>query len=416
MNYRYFIMAYCCLFSSYLFSQDTLRITIQDADKMFLQNNLLFLASQLNVDAQKAQEIQARLYPNPEFVAGINTYDNDNKKLIYAGRNGQKTFDFQQLILLGGKRKNEIRLSKENTKQAEYELENLLRNLRYELHTNMYSLHFDLRSLNKYGIQLNQLDTIINAYQEQANKGNIPLKEVIRLRSVYIRLNNDKTAIINAIQQQQKELQLLLATRDFIFPNIEHTLPAKFEQLPALDTLINLALFNRQDLKMIATGQAIADINVKYQKSLSVPDLTLGTSYDQMGGAFNHQYMFTVGIPLPIWNRNQGNIKTAEIQKKQAEVNTAFITKTIESEIFQAWSNMNRSIQEYKKVNEVYNNDFTEVFNGMQINFLKRNISIVEFVDFFESYSETVAEVYEIRKRLMLSAENINYTTAFNIF
>src|SRR5690606_34113488 len=120
-----------------------------------------FVAAQVNVNAQKAQEIQARLYPNPEFVAGINAYDNDNKKVIYSGRNGQKTFDFQQLILLGGKRKNEIRLSKENTRQAEYELENLLRNLKYELHTNMYSLHFDLRALDKYDIQLNQLDTII---------------------------------------------------------------------------------------------------------------------------------------------------------------------------------------------------------------------------------------------------------------
>jgi len=56
------------------------------------------------------------------------------------------------------------------------------------------------------------------------------------------------------------------------------------------------------------------------------------------------------------------------------------------------------------------------VYNGMHDNFLKQNISIVEFVDFFESYNESLAEVSRIHKQLALSAENINYTTAYNVY
>ena len=413
---KYSLTVLLSLFFTHAFSQDSLGISIADADKLFMEKNLLYAAGQLNVDAQKAMEIQAKLYPNPEFSAGLNVYDADNKKALYAGKNGEKTFDFQQLVLLGGKRKNQIKLAQENSKQSAYQLENLLRNLKYELHTNLYSLHFDLRTLAKYNSQLDQLDTIINAYETQVQKGNIPLKEVVRLKSTYIRLNNDKTDLLQSIQQSQKELQVILHSSQFILPIIDSGQIKRFEILLPIDSLQILAYKNRDDLKVSDINRSIADLNYKYQKSLAVPDLNLGTSYDQMGGAFNHQYLLTVGIPLPLWNRNQGNIKYAQTQQKIASVNMQLQQTVIESEVKEAWANMYRSIQDYQKIRQSYNSDFADVYSGMHNNFLKRNISIVEFVDFFESYNETVAEVYRIRKRLMLSAENINYTVAYPIY
>ena len=177
-----------------------------------------------------------------------------------------------------------------------------------------------------------------------------------------------------------------------------------------------LALQSREDLKLSSLNETVADLNLKYQKSVAVPDLNVGTSYDQMGAAFKNQFLLTLGVPLPLWNRNQGNIKFAETQKKLSGVNTQIQQNIVQTEVTEAWSNMNRSIQEYQKIGQVYNIEFAEVYAGMQSNFLKRNISIVEFVDFFESYNETVAEVYRIRKRLMLSAENINYTVAYPVY
>jgi cobalt-zinc-cadmium efflux system outer membrane protein len=398
------------------YSQDSLKVSLNDADKLFMQKNLLYAAGQLNVDAQKALEIQAKLYPNPQFDIGINAYDADNKKAFYAGRDGEKTFDFQQLILLGGKRKNQIKLSAENSRQSQLELENLLRNLKFELHRNLYSLHFDLRTLDKFNLQLVQLDTIINAYEVQANKGNIPFKEVVRLKSVFIKLNNDKTDLLQQIQQEQKDLQVILHTTQFIAPRVENMPDKKYEQLPTLDSLQSLALRSREDLKLSGINETIADLNIRYQKSLAVPDLTVGTSYDQMGAAFRHQFLLTLGVPLPLWNRNQGNIKFAETQRKASTVSTQIQQTVVQTEVTEAWSNMNRSIQEYQKIGQVYNTEFADVYAGMQSNFLKRNISIVEFVDFFESYNETVAEVYRIRKELMLSAENINYTVAYPVY
>ena len=414
---RYIPVLVCfAMLSAPIYAQDSLHISINASDQLFLNKNLMAVAGQLNVDAQKALEIQAALYPNPTVSFGVNAYDADNKKPFYAGAAGEKTAEFEQLILLGGKRRNEIELAKQNTRQASLELADLLRNLKYSLHTNMYGLYFDLKTLQKFNTQLQQLDTIIAAYEVQANKGNLPLKEVVRLKSTFIQLNNNKTDLLQSIQDEQKNLQVLLNVNQFVVPDIDEKTWQQFEHLPVIDSLQQLSLTNRTDIQLAALNKDIAALNVRYQKSLAVPDLTLNTSYDQRGGAFNNQFLFTVGIPLPLWNRNQGNIRYAQTQVKAASVNEQLQQNNLAAEVNAAWYNMQRSIQEYHKTQTVYNKDFTDVYEGMRENFLKQNISIVEFVDFFESYNESLAEVNRIRKQLALSAENINYTTAYPVY
>jgi cobalt-zinc-cadmium efflux system outer membrane protein len=83
-------------------AQDTLHINLQTADSLFLKNNFYLLASSMNIEAQKAQIIQAKVYPNPVFTADLNAYDPQNNKIFHIGQTGEKSFQFEQLILLGG--------------------------------------------------------------------------------------------------------------------------------------------------------------------------------------------------------------------------------------------------------------------------------------------------------------------------
>src|SRR5258708_19671931 len=52
------------------FKKDTLRLTLPQAEKAFLDSNLLLLAQKYNIDAQKALIIQAKLWPNPNLSLG----------------------------------------------------------------------------------------------------------------------------------------------------------------------------------------------------------------------------------------------------------------------------------------------------------------------------------------------------------
>jgi outer membrane protein, heavy metal efflux system len=403
-------------FNSHVLAQETIKMGISGCEKMFLEKNLSLLAASLNVSAQKAMEIQARLYPNPILAGEINAIDPQNGKFLNAGKTGQKALSAEQVILLGGKRKNEIEIARQNTQMAQLELEDLLRNLKLQLHTSFYSVYFDELTLNKYNTQLELLDTIITNYELQAKKGNISLKEIVRLKSVYLGLNNDKTELLQNIEQEQKNLRILLGAVGYISPEIEDSEWDKFERLPVVDSLLYLAELNRPDRKLAEMNKELASLNLRLQKSMAVPDVAVGGAYDQAGGAFRNQVNLTLGIPLPLWHRNQGNIKAAKAQIEIAAINQEISTNEIKAEVTTAWVNMQRGMTEYAKSRQVYNADFTEVFTGITDNFRKRNISIIEFVDFFESYNESIASVNRIRKHLSLCAATVDFVTNSAIY
>ena len=121
-------------------------------------------------------------------------------------------------------------------------------------------------------------------------------------------------------------------------------------------------------------------------------------------------------MPLPILNTNRGNVKAAEFDKKAMDLYLQEKKLEVELDIQQAWSNMQRSINEYNKVKELYNDEFSLVNKGINDNFNRRNISIIEFVDFVEAYNESLSDFEKIKKQLAQSAAQINYTTATKLY
>ena len=68
----------------------------------------------------------------------------------------------------------------------------------------------------------------------------------------------------------------------------------------------------------------------------------------------------------------------------------------------------NQTVSEYLKATKLYNRDFEVTLKGMTDNFQKRNVSIVEFVDFFEAYNDVLTELSKVKTQLVLSGEQLN--------
>lgn len=415
---RYFISAFLFLgIVNFNYSQNNaLSLSLDEAENLFLKNNLFLLAQQYNINSKEALIIQAKAYPNPYFSADFNVIDPQNNKTFHTDSSGQKAFQIQQLIILGGKRKLEIEIAKQNKTIAEAEFSELLRNLKAQLQKVFYSINEHKIVIENYSKQLNILDTIINSYKSQVEKGNIPLKDLIRLKSVYIKINNNKSELSTNYTEEEKNIKLLLQINKDVTPIISETTFLNYSNMKNLDDLQNLALSNRPDLKIMDENALIAELNLKLQKRQSIPDISLNASYDQRGGAFRNQINAGLSMPIPILNTNRGNIKSAKYDKQIMDLYLQGKKLEIELEVQQAWENMRRSIIEYNKVKNMYNEDFNLVNNGVNSNFLKNNISILEFVDFVEAYNESLAEFERIKTQLAVSAADINYTTATKIY
>jgi outer membrane protein, heavy metal efflux system len=207
-----FGQAVCC------FAQKTLSLT--EAEQQLQKNNLLLLADQYNISAAQAGVIQARIWELPYMSAEFNAVNPQNNNYFDVGNNGQKGLAIQQLIYLGGKKKNEVAFAKSNVSIAELQFEQLLRTLNYQLRQTFYTVYFDNQKVTGIESKISILDTLLNNYTTQANKGNIPLKEVVRLQALVFALKTDLNTLHRDIIEAQQTLSLLTGITEPIIPTV----------------------------------------------------------------------------------------------------------------------------------------------------------------------------------------------------
>ncbi|GAB4473643.1 MAG: TolC family protein [Thermoflexibacter sp.] len=416
MRILLFIIFLSLVHSFFAFSQTS--ITLRQAEQLFLKNNLELLAAQFNISAAQAQVIQARLWANPIFSAELNTVNPEQNRTFDIGKSGQKVFEIEQLIYLGGKKRNEINFAKSNVELAELLFVDLLRNLRFQLRSSFYAMYYDNLSVRNLDVQLSLLDTLVQAYSAQAQKGNVPLKDLVRLQSLYLNLRNEQNDLINNILEEQKQIQILLGTSQAFFPAPENSELATYQKDISLtvNILLDSALQNRPDLKFAQKATQSAELLLRWQKSLAVPDLNLGLAYDQRGGAFNNQISLALGIPLPLWNRNQGNIQLAKVQLEQSKTLQNQQEIQIQNQVSTTLAQYIEAKSNYQKISGFFSENFEQVYKGTVDNFQRGNISMLEFTDFMESYQQNLLQLNKTQKILTNSCEQLNWVSHSSIF
>ncbi|MDV6167410.1 TolC family protein [Flavobacterium sp. DG1-102-2] len=392
-------------------------LTIKQAEELFFKNNFMLLAQQYDIDRAGAAIIQSKVYPNPQITADMVAYQGQENLYFPSWNHGNFAAGLEQVILMGGKRRKQIEIAKMDKKIAEAELTDLTRNLQLQIWQSFYTLHHQQKLIEKYNNLLSRLQSLITSYEAQVAKNNIALKDLVRLKSVYVKINNDKSEESEVLIEEQSKLNILLGTNTVIQTVYTVNDAKAYSGKPLLyDLILNESLENRPDLNQAKLEIESAKLNVSLQRKQNIPDVTLRAGYNQQGDAFNNQYNVGIGIPLPIFDRNRGNIQSAKIRQEQQTKNVSYKELEIQNQTLAAYQNYTRSVEEYKNINALVNDDFDAVFNGINTNFQKGNVSMIEFTDFFEAYNEAQTEVERVKKQLAIAAAQINYVTGTNNF
>ncbi len=393
-------------------------ITLQECESQFLKNNLFLLASHYNIDASKALTIQSKIWDNPTLTADLNGYNSERKKYFDIGSEGAKSFGIEQLIYLGGKKRNEINLAKTNEQLAELEFNDVLRTLKLELRKSFYTVYFNLKNIETTDKQLVHLEDLVNSYSVQVEKGNLPLKDLVRLQSLFLNFKNERMEIVSNNIEEQANLKLLMNETSNIIPQITDTDFNKYTKEIVFDSkyLEMQAVSNRPDYLLSQKKIEADELNIKLQKSLAIPDLTLGANYSQRGGAFDNEGTISIGIPLPLWNNNKGNILFAKTTLEQSKVVKQNFDLQLQIQIASNWNKWNESRKNYIQLKTNASSNFELVYNGMLKNFQKRNISLLDFTDFMESYNQATVQLNELKKKVVLSGEELNNTINKDLF
>lgn len=390
--------------------------SLEKCEQKFISGNLSVLAAQYNIDAAKARRFQAGIWELPQLSAEINALNPDAGKIFDVGKTGQKSLQIDQLFYLGNKKRLEKDYANANVQLAELEFRDLLRNLQFQLRSTYYKVYFNKTQSEQIRLQLNQLDSLIASFKIQVEKKNIATKDLLRLQSLYLNLNNTYKELLSEQISNQSVLRLLCASDSDILvsaPNTELSFFYNSRKTLVLDSLYSLAQNHRPDY--LATLKSLEADNwyLQWQKSLTTPDLRLGGTYDQRGGAFHNQVGLTLSMPLNIWNPNKGKIMEAEFLLRQKQYLVEFEKQQLNNDIKTSFQNYVLATENLKMLDGIDLTNYLSVFNGYVSNFQKRNISLLEFIDFMESFNTTISQFNQIRLQYINACLQLN--TSINL-
>lgn len=403
---------------------DTIVLSRKQAESLFLEKNISLIAEKLNIDIADAQVIQAKLWPNPNLDVGeINLWNNATAQQLPPlwgnfGTTSQVNAELTQLVQTAGKRKKLIAIEKVGVEIAKEYFSAFLRNLKIEFRENLTDLQYNQAQEAVYQKQLASMQTLIKAYGNQVAQGNIGKGEYIRLKASqlnYLKEINDLQKENNSLQKELKVLMNLPAT-SFIKLTDEGFVPENKNIAELnLSNLMDSAIENRPDMKVLKLGNEYNDNKYKYERAMRTPDVTLGVSYDRGASLMNDFVGVGFSLDLPFFNRNQGNIKAAKLASDQGKLMTEEKTISIQAEVLNTYQDYLTTKKLYESADASYEGDLDKLLEAYRKNFLQRNTSLLEYLDFVDAYLDNKSILLNSKKDLNKNLEELRYITGQEI-
>lgn len=397
--------------------EDSLRLTRQQADSLFIKNNLLLLAERFRIDVSQAQILQASLRDNPTATLEFSAFNNQTSRVLDVGRGGEKIISIQQLLYTAGKRSKRIALATEAAHLSELELLDLLRGLRFDLRSRFYAIYFQQQTLARYDRQIATIQTTVTAYEREYERNNVSLRELLRLKALLFQLSNDRTEIRFQLAEDQRSIRTLLSLNVPVLPVVRNEALTRY-RIPAQpeDSLQQLALRNRPDLLAAQSLSRQAELNYNLQRALAKPDMRVGGTYDQNGSYIPNYVGLSVGMDIPVFNRNQGAIRAARSQISYQSQLQKQRTLQISNEVSTALQKVRDVEQMVQSVEGRFTDQFELLNQGVVTSFQKGNISLLEFVDLIETYNESVRQLNRLKADRVNAYEELNYLVGDDLF
>ncbi len=292
-------------------------ITLEELQQMALQNNPTFAQSAANIQAAGGRKKQSGLYPNPTVG-----YQGEQ---IRGGsfHGGEQGFFVQQDIVLGGKLGLNRKIFDQELKQAETEAEE--QKVRVVTNVRMsYIQALAPQQTLELRHNLSKLaDDAVETSHQLANVGQADAPDTLESE---VEAQQAQLAVSMAEQNQQRVWKALAAVvGNPQLPLMK--LEGKLEDNPPVnaDELVERIVNESPAVTIAELGVKRAEAALARAKREPIPDLQLRGGMQQNGElssdgrAVGLQGFADVGVRIPIFDRNQGNIATAKADAERAK-------------------------------------------------------------------------------------------------
>jgi outer membrane protein, heavy metal efflux system len=320
-----------CTLPGIAFAQRTgpTSITLDEAIQMALRHNHNMLAARTTIQQSEAEETTANLRPNPTLFADweylpLGSPSKQNPNLYsevstsdYLKNNTEADIGLSYLLERGKKRQHRLQAARDITAQTRFLVTDNERALSFNTASLFVNAQLAESALELADKDLKSFQKTVDLSQLRYDKGAISEDDYLKIKLQLLQFETDYQQAELAKVQALSDLRQLLGYESV---SGDYDVAGLFDYQPLKGNLEDFqlkALQNRPDLRAAQQGVTAAQSQYELQRAIGKPDVTVQGNYSHVNG-INAATIYG-SIPLPIFNRNQGEIARTRIAITQAQ-------------------------------------------------------------------------------------------------
>ena len=395
----------------------TSRITLDEAIQMALQHNHNLLAARTTIPQAEAEETTANLRPNPSLFAdweylplGSPAHQNPN---LYGGHstsdylhdNTEGDIGLSYLLERGKKRQHRLQAAKDITAQTRSLVTDNERGLMFSVASLFVSVQLAQSTIELAEKDLKSFQKTVELGELRFSKGAISEDDYLKIKLQLLQFETDYQQAELAKIQALSDLRQLLGYESV---SADYDVAGPFDYQPLNGNLEDFqlkALQNRPDLRAAQQGVTAARSQYELQRAIGKPDVTVQGNYSHVN-AINAATVYG-SIPLPIFNRNQGEIARTRFAIIQAQEQEKATNGQALTDVRDAYDGLRVS----DRIVQLYRSGYLEVAQKdrdiAEYAYQRGAVSLLDFLDAERNYRATQLAYRQALASYLLALEQL---------
>ncbi|MEP9369975.1 TolC family protein [Xanthobacter sp. VNH20] len=360
-------------------------LTLAQALSSALNANPRLTVAERDIGMAGGRSLQATFLPNPTLMAEV---DNAFGSGSYQGLDlAEQTLQVSQLVELGGKREARIAAASAGVGVARWEREAVRLQVLADTTAAFVTVLSAQRRLDILKAQVGAIERWTPLLQKRVEAGASSPAEISRAKVAAdlarIELERATVSLVTA----RRELALLMGLKEARFGAVTGNL-VRVGMPPSLNIILRSAQENPQLTRFTAL-KAQRSAEVSGARAKAVPDVSLGIGYRHYNETADSGMRFTLTMPLPIFDQNQGGIIEANEALRRAEAEEAVVRSALISQVGRAYDTLKASFDEVEILRGTTIPDAKNAFQGIESGYSEGRYTLLELLDAQSSLTDT---------------------------
>jgi len=383
-------------------------ISLDDAIRLALQHNHALQAFRSTIQQSLAGEITANLRPNPTLgldAQFLPIFQPNKLDADYLDQSAQFDAGIGYLFERGKKRQHRLQAAKDQTAVVRSLVTDSERQLVFNVSQQFVDVLLAESTLEFAQQDLDSFQKTVNISKERFRAGDISEGDFLKIKLQLLQFQSDVSAAKLA------KLQSLAALRQLLgFETVpdDYDVQGTLDYQPVhadLNGLKNVAAMNRPDLRAAQQAVTAAESQLALQKANGKMDITGTFDVSHTAGASSGSFFYN--MPLPIFNRNQGEIARAQSGIIQAQQQASETEQQVLTDVVTAFANLQTNDQIIQLYQGGYVDQAKQSRDISEYAYRKGAASLLDYLDSERTYRANQLAYRQALASYMLALEQM---------